>query len=106
MSIKRFIQNSADPICITCKHFITKTKSCSIFGKKDVVTGNIIYQNALICRNDLDQCGPSGIRYEYDPRKLEEYNRSDKSLLISSGMVVTYVAAFFIGYSIPASLYT
>lgn len=33
---------------------------CSIFGKENLVTGQIEYENALVCRIDESLCGKKG----------------------------------------------
>ena len=39
---------------------ITKLGNCSLFGTHNLVTGNIIYEYALVCRNHESKCGKDG----------------------------------------------
>jgi hypothetical protein len=64
--------------CITCVNYIkykctdpydeiyytqTKIGKCSVFGTENLVTGEIVHENALICRNDENKCGYNGRYY-------------------------------------------
>lgn len=68
-----FITNKDIPICKNCIHFIEHKTNypyddpptdelgrCSIFGIKSVVTGNIKYKLAELCRLNKDECGKNG----------------------------------------------
>ena len=71
-----YIRNLKNPICINCIHFIEYKSqdlydyhynnhnknygSCSKFGIKNLVTGEIEYDKALNCRNDKNKCGIDG----------------------------------------------
>ena len=70
-----YIRNLKNPICINCIHFIEYKSndlydyhynyskfygSCSKFGNKNIVTGEIEYDKAFICRNDKNKCGIDG----------------------------------------------
>ena len=71
--ISNRICNHDAPSCVDCVHFVEEKKfnnpinmnqygKCSIFGQKDVVTGQIQYEYALTCRNN--QCGVNGTFFE------------------------------------------
>jgi hypothetical protein len=49
--------NSKDPYVNHYNDYSYKFGSCSKFGKKNLVTGKIEYDQALICRNDENKCG-------------------------------------------------
>ena len=80
-----FMKQYNAPVCIYCKHFIPKetdiltepvTNSqnvvlrsnryglCSLFWKKDMVTGVIKHDYALTCRSLKSMCGETGKYYE------------------------------------------
>jgi hypothetical protein len=66
------IKNFLQPICISCKHFRInpyvphdlKLGYCSLFGKKNVVTGEISHEYASSIR--IFEC-KNGKRYEQLP---------------------------------------
>jgi hypothetical protein len=69
-----FIKNIILPSCINCINFIEhkpiysyesfqdnkKKGRCKLFGKKDIVTGEIEYDYARYCRNNATRCGTWG----------------------------------------------
>lgn len=59
------------PICRECRYFIPfENKAqyslgrCSLFGKKSIITGEITYEFADICRFTPNKCGYNGSLYE------------------------------------------
>jgi hypothetical protein len=72
-----FIKNAMLPSCINCKYFIENTSlsndiaygRCSVFGKKDIITGEVKFDYAIHCREDETRCDSSGI---YFVNKSEE----------------------------------
>jgi hypothetical protein len=60
------VKNINKPECVKCKHFIQETNlvgRCSMFGNKDVVTGQIKYEYASVARMSLltiRNCGVNG----------------------------------------------
>ena len=69
--------------CINCKNYIkykhtnlydeiydgvydgvTKLGTCSLFGKQNLVTGQIEYDSALMCRQYETKCGKDGQHYD------------------------------------------
>jgi len=75
MSIRHsFITKAINP-CITCVNYINykyethydeiyerenKIGTCSLFGKENLVTGEIKYEDALACRINESKCGKEG----------------------------------------------
>jgi len=78
-----WIRNSAGPNsvqvpCVKCKHFIPpehsfypedpkpdlKIGKCGLFGEQNVVTGKIIYDFALECRNNHKKCDYNGKHFK------------------------------------------
>lgn len=65
--------------CINCVNYIkykytypphdeiydpeTKLGTCSLFGEQNLITGNIIYEDALLCRIHDSKCGKEGRYY-------------------------------------------
>lgn len=69
--------------CINCVNYIkykytypedelyeykTTVGNCSLFGKEDVVTGEIKYVDALTCRQDESKCGQTGNYFVEKPK--------------------------------------
>lgn len=66
--------------CANCKHFINPSYAnlpytsyqsfgkCKMFGKNSIVTGEIIYDFAELCRNDESKCGEKGAYYQEKKR--------------------------------------
>jgi len=67
------IQNSDVPVCKTCKYyspyhynkFDSYLSECKAVGKMNIVTGNIEYSSASLCRKY--ECGIEGKLYEPEP---------------------------------------
>ena len=72
-TLSSYVKNLHDPICINCAHFIKYSNNCPTdfipvdkmgncikFGNKNLVTGEIKYDYAFICRKDIDKCGEEG----------------------------------------------
>jgi len=73
------IVNNHLPACINCIHYIkyhqedpyeslpddSNYGKCKLFGKKDLVSGEIEYEYAKYCREDDKLCGKDGKKYEY-----------------------------------------
>ena len=72
-----FIIKTKNP-CINCVNYIkykytdpyneiydseTSLGKCYIFGKQNLVTGHIEYENALVCRTNDSKCGKEGRYY-------------------------------------------
>jgi len=77
------ITNVGLPICSNCIHFIeyknnypydpvpdSSFSKCKKFGIMDLVTGEITYKYANLCRESETKCGIKGIFYE-ENKKLE-----------------------------------
>jgi hypothetical protein len=59
------------PVCKNCRYFIPFENKeqyllgrCSLFGKKNIITGEITYEFADICRFTSTKCGYNGTLYE------------------------------------------
>lgn len=69
-----FIKKS-NPVCINCIHYLkysipydeiydkTKIGLCFKFEKENLVTGEISYEDAMICRITNSKCGETGKFY-------------------------------------------
>ena len=69
--MRSFIRNTQNP-CIRCVHYLKfhvhnrdtdieqKIGICHLFGKQHLVTGEIIYEDALACRINDSKCGQEG----------------------------------------------
>ena len=82
--ISTFIKNTNVPICIECSNFIEhktnypyddapndiKYGKCKLFGKQNLVTGQIENEYASVCRISDNMCGESG-KY-FDDRNKEK----------------------------------
>jgi hypothetical protein len=68
----KFILNSGLPECCKCKHFIPYNSKelnytlgkCRIYGQKNIVSGEIEYEFADHCRQNIGQCTKHGFHYE------------------------------------------
>ena len=75
--LSSFIIKTPKP-CINCMNYIeykytnphdeiydseTKLGTCSIFGKENLVTGKIEYDDAFVCRINESKCGKEGRYY-------------------------------------------
>ena len=58
------IENIDVPLCIDCVHFITDGRAdlgrCSVYGKRNPVTGKITHSYAELVRQNETECGPKG----------------------------------------------
>ena len=43
---------------------ISKLGTCSIFGMENIVTGEIEYEHAIVCRTNESKCGIIGSHYK------------------------------------------
>jgi hypothetical protein len=67
-----FIRNIDFPVCKDCIHFIPPGSNaldynlgkCGKFGEKDIVSGEIKYAFAEICRIYDNECGKNGTHFE------------------------------------------
>ena len=73
-TLSSFIKYKDLPVCINCVHFIEdktnypydpppndeKYGKCKLFGKQDMVTGNIKYEYASLSRENEKKCGEKG----------------------------------------------
>ena len=64
-----FIKNIDKPVCKDCKYFKYDAiyndfsyGKCGVFGKKDLVTGKIIFEDAVFARKN--DCGLNGTYFE------------------------------------------
>ena len=74
-----YIKNLNYPTCVKCVHFVPATRAepyleprfgkCRKFGAMSMVTGEINYDYASICRNDDYKCGEKGFFYEEAPKE-------------------------------------
>jgi hypothetical protein len=70
---EKTIRNINIPSCKKCIHykptsynfeFTTSYNRCEKFGEKDIITDNIKYDFAELCRNDESKCGKEGKYFE------------------------------------------
>jgi len=71
-----FIKNKDLPSCANCKFYrarlqtykngtiITENGKCTIFGEKNLESGEIIFRDALACRLNHSECRPDGVYFE------------------------------------------
>jgi hypothetical protein len=78
---KIFIRNIKLPSCFNCVHFIEHTNNypydpvpcdtqygrCKRFGEVNLITGEIEYDLARNCRNEIGKCGKIGSEYIKKP---------------------------------------
>jgi len=64
------IINHNYPLCKNCKYFIPHTdmnyyelSRCKKFGVRNVVTGEIKYNYADLCRDNITKCGLKGVYF-------------------------------------------
>ena len=68
-----YIKYIKSPICVNCIHYIEYKKNypwheipnnrygiCAKFGSKHLITGEIKYELASVCRQDKTKCGEDG----------------------------------------------
>jgi hypothetical protein len=64
------IKNLDKPVCKDCIYFKNEyfmnpnTGQCTKFGYKNIMSGEIFYEFAEICRNDENKCGVNGTYYK------------------------------------------
>lgn len=76
---RAFIKNSDLPVCTNCLFYrqvcsksnknsdeINSSSKCSLFGTKDIVTGEITLETAGACRTDETKCGFNGTHYKFN----------------------------------------
>jgi hypothetical protein len=67
-----FIRNLDKPPCIHCKHYLPEpsqafdasTAKCRMFGGKDTHTGTVLYEHAVLVRQDDVRCSVEGKYFE------------------------------------------
>jgi hypothetical protein len=78
MSLNFFLKKSAPPFCVNCQFFIQHKNNypydpvpndhlygkCRKFYEMDLITGNVIHDYAIVCRNNKEKCGLSGREYK------------------------------------------
>lgn len=64
-----YIENADVPLCMDCVHF-NRTEygsldlgRCSLFGKRNPVSGKITHSYAERVREDDTECGPEGVHF-------------------------------------------
>lgn len=67
-----FIKDIELPVCKDCKFFIPFENQeqytlgrCMLFGKKNLVSGEITYEFADVCRISSNKCGHNGTLYKH-----------------------------------------
>jgi len=72
----KIIHNLHVPVCVNCVHYIPCKSSskfaidsskCGKFGEKDIITNEINYAYAKLCRKDIDRCSLEGRYWEQEP---------------------------------------
>lgn len=48
------------PLCGKCIHATNEGRKCKIFGKRDIITGEIFYRDSSMTRSNSSQCGVEG----------------------------------------------
>jgi hypothetical protein len=61
------VKNAYIPACVHCIHHKIENNECMKFGSKDIVTDNVIYEDARDCRRDEKKCGYNGLYFEVLP---------------------------------------
>lgn len=65
-----FIINIDKPVCKDCVHFVEPSHNdiglgkCKLFGKKNIISGEILYEYASLCRNNKTECGINAKYYK------------------------------------------
>lgn len=67
-TVQRFIRNMDYPVCSKCVFFIPPASKkslvyCSKFGEKNLLTGEIKYENVAIARLQTNLCGEKGVYF-------------------------------------------
>ena len=70
------------PVCKDCKFFIPFENKeqytlgrCMLFGKKNIVSGEITHEFADVCRISSNKCGYNGTFYEDASSPHDEYSQ-------------------------------
>lgn len=71
----RHIENINIPSCRNCVHYkpyflndySSDLSKCEAFGKKNILTDEIKYDYADLCRKNKDKCGLEGKHFEEEP---------------------------------------
>ena len=61
------VKNAYIPACVHCIHHKIENNECMKFGSKDIVTDNVINEDARDCRHDEKKCGYNGLYFEVLP---------------------------------------
>ena len=98
------IKNLDTPSCRNCIHYkaslfndySSSLNKCHNFGKKNIITNEIKYDYADLCRNDEDKCGEKGKYFEEDSLvelKVLLHNTffSRYSIIIFITLLTTYI---------------
>jgi len=91
-----FIRNLDKPPCIHCKHYLPEpsqafdasTAKCRMFGGKDTHTGIVLYEHAVLVRQDDVRCSVQG-KYFQGERHLGL--KKARHLIQRTGPVVGFV---------------
>ena len=70
---QKIIKNINVPACKNCIHYKPSLdnsnfySTCDNFGEKDIITNEIKYNYADLCRGDEDKCGNQGKYFQKEP---------------------------------------
>lgn len=105
----KIIRNIEFPSCKNCVYyrpsclrneFTSTFNKCDKFGVKNVVTDEITYNFADLCRSDESLCGKEGKHFERQPRlwlkKLK--HRMFRPLTLFVTLQVCYLVAYYIKF--------
>jgi hypothetical protein len=81
-TLKKYIRDIEVPICANCVHFIEDVNNypydslpnnerygrCKLYGEKNIITGEIKYDFAFICRSEPTKCRKLG--HMYSPKQV------------------------------------
>lgn len=65
-----FIKNINKPVCKDCIHFVKPSHNdielgkYKLFGKKNIISGEILYDYASLCRDNETECGINAKYYK------------------------------------------
>jgi hypothetical protein len=101
------IKNINNPSCTNCIHFrpsppFNENGKCSMFGYKNLVTNEVNYNLASICREDKNKCGLEGKFYEELKshnkiiRKITYFIKNNESRFIILFILLSYSFALYI----------
>ena len=100
----KFIKNVEHPSCKNCIYykpsyysdFDSTSSKCEKFGKKNIISEEITYDYAELCRGDKEQCGLEGKYFEEESNiRLKIF----KHQIISKGPYLGFIL-FYITYII------